>query len=185
MLEILFIAVSLAMDAFAVSVSSGISVRGFSWRQAVKLGIWFGAFQFAMPLLGWFAGSSISAYIVAVDHYIAFGLLAFIGERMVWEALSSPCGVEPGPTELSARRLAGLALATSIDALAVGVSMAFIEVDILLAAGIIGLVAFTFSILGGLLGRRLGCLFQRRAEVLGGLVLIGIGIKILWEHLSV
>ena len=185
MLEILFIAVSLAMDAFAVSVPSGISVRGFSWRQAVKLGIWFGAFQFAMPLLGWFAGSSISAYIVAVDHYIAFGLLAFIGGRMVWEALSSPCGVEPGPTELSARRLAGLALATSIDALAVGVSMAFIEVDILLAAGIIGLVAFTFSILGGLLGRRLGCLFQRRAEVLGGLVLIGIGIKILWEHLSV
>ena len=92
------------MDAFAVSVSSGISVRGFSWRQAVKLGIWFGAFQFAMPLLGWFAGSSISAYIVAVDHYIAFGLLAFIGGRMVWEALSSPCGVEPGPTELSARR---------------------------------------------------------------------------------
>ena len=75
MLEILFIAVSLAMDAFAVSVSSGISVRGFSWRQAVKLGIWFGAFQFAMPLLGWFAGSSISAYIVAVDHYIALSLI--------------------------------------------------------------------------------------------------------------
>ena len=101
----------------------------------------------------------------------------------LWERLS--LDMEPGPTELSARRLAGLALATSIDALAVGVTMAFIEVDILLAAGIIGLVAFIFSILGGLLGRRLGCLFQRRAEVLGGLVLIGIGIKILWEHLSV
>lgn len=184
MVQILLIAVSLAMDAFAVSVSSGISVPGFGWKHAVKMGAYFGFFQFAMPLIGWLLGSGVSQYIVAVDHWIAFGLLALIGGRMVWEALRRGCGGEDPAPDLSAGRLTLLAVATSIDALAVGVSMAFMEVNILLSAGIIGVVAFALSVAGGLAGKRLGCLFQRRAEVAGGLVLIAIGVKILLEHLG-
>ena len=185
MIEIFLIAVSLALDAFAVSVSSGISIPGFGWRQAAKMGLWFGAFQFAMPLLGWLLGTGVSQYIQAVDHWIAFALLAIIGGKMAWEALRSGCGEEDEAVEdLSARRLCLLAIATSIDALAVGVSMAFMQVNIWFAAIVIGVVAFVLSVAGGLVGRRLGCLFQRRAELVGGLVLIGIGIKILAEHLT-
>lgn len=183
MIEVFLIAVSLAMDAFAVSISSGISVRGFGPRQAVQMGLWFGFFQFAMPVLGWVLGSGVSGYIEAVDHWLAFALLVFIGGRMAWEALRTPCAPAEAPAALTVRRLTVLALATSIDALAVGVTLAFVDVEILLAAAVIGAVAFALSIAGGLLGRRLGCLFQRRAEVLGGLVLMGIGVKILIEHL--
>lgn len=181
MISIFLIAVSLALDAFAVSVSSGISVPGFGGRQAVKLGLWFGGFQFVMPLVGWFLGTSISAYIAAVDHYVAFGLLAFIGGNLVWNSLKGE--EEAAPPDLSPRRLCLLAVATSIDALAVGVSMAFMEVNILVSAVIIGVVAFALSVVGGLAGRRLGGLFQRRAELVGGLVLVGIGLKILAEGL--
>lgn len=185
MIEVFLIAVSLALDAFAVSVSSGISVKGFGWKHAVKMGVYFGLFQFAMPLIGWFLGSSVSTYIESVDHWIAFGLLALIGGRMVWEALRRSCGeCDEAATDLSAKRLVVLAVATSIDALAVGVSMAFMDVNILFSAVIIGIVAFVLSVVGGLLGKRLGCLFQRRAEVVGGVVLIVIGIKILIEHLG-
>lgn len=183
LIEIFLIAVSLALDAFAVSVSSGISIPGFGGRQAVKMGVWFGGFQFAMPLIGWFLGSSVSQYIEAVDHWVAFGLLALIGGRMVWGALKAGAGEEEeAPPDLSARRLCLLAIATSIDALAVGVSMAFMKVDILVSALVIGVVAFGLSVVGGLVGKRLGALFQRRAELVGGLVLVGIGIKILAEH---
>ncbi len=182
MLQILLIALSLAMDAFAVSVSTGIAVPGFGPRQAARIGVWCGAFQFAMPLIGWFLGSSVKTYIEAVDHWIAFGLLAFIGGNMIHEALSG--GQEEAVTDLSARRLFLLALATSIDALAVGVTMAFMDVNILFSAAIIGVVAFLLAMLGGLLGRRLGQLFQRRATLLGGAVLVFIGGKILLEHLT-
>ena len=180
LIEIFLIAVSLALDAFAVSVSSGISIPGFGGRQAVKMGVWFGGFQFAMPLIGWFLGSSVSQYIEAVDHWVAFGLLALIGGRMVWGALKAGAGEEEeAPPDLSARRLCLLAIATSIDALAVGVSMAFMKVDILVSALVIGVVAFGLSVVGGLVGKRLGALFQRRADLVGGLVLVGIGLLIL------
>ena len=181
MVEIFLIAVSLALDAFAVSVSSGIAIPGFGWKQAVKMGLWFGSFQFAMPLAGWLLGSSVSAYIEAVDHWVAFGLLALIGGRMAWGAIRGG-DEEEAPSDLSAKRLCLLAIATSIDALAVGVSMAFMKVDVLFSSIIIGIVAFVLSVVGGLAGRRLGSLFQQRAELVGGLVLIGIGIKILVEH---
>jgi len=179
---VFLIALSLALDAFAVSVSCGVSVQGFSWRQAVKLGCWFGTFQFAMPLIGWFFGNSISACIQSLDYLLAFGLLTLIGGRMIRDAAKDSEGAQ-AVTELSIRRLTMLAVATSIDALAVGVPMAFMEVDILLSAAVIGAVAFVLSVLGGLLGRRLGNLFRRRAAIAGGIVLIGIGIKILAEHL--
>jgi len=181
MVSIFLIAVSLAMDAFAVSVSSGISVPGFGKRQAVQMGLWFGAFQFCMPLIGWFLGSSVSGYISSIGHFVAFGLLSFIGGGMVWGSVKGE--EEAAPPDLSPRRLCLLAVATSIDALAVGVSMAFMEVNILLSAAIIGAVAFALSLVGGLAGRRLGGLFQQRAELAGGLVLIGIGVKILAEGL--
>ena len=182
MVEIFLIAVSLALDAFAVSVSSGIAIPGFGWKQAVKMGLWFGTFQLAMPLAGWLLGSSVSGYIEAVDHWVAFGLLALIGGRMAWGAVRGGGDEEEAPADLSAKRLCLLAIATSIDALAVGVSMAFMRVDVLFSAIIIGIVAFVLSVVGGLAGRRLGSLFQQRAELVGGLVLIGIGIKILVEH---
>lgn len=181
MLQIFLIAVSLAMDAFAVSVSTGIAMPGFGPRQAARIGLWCGAFQFFMPLIGWFLGSSVQTYIEAVDHWIAFGLLAFIGGNMIREALFG--GEEEAVADLSARRLFLLALATSIDALAVGVTMVFMDVSVLLSAAVIGVVAFVLAMLGGLLGRRLGRLFQRRATLLGGAVLVFIGAKILLEHL--
>ena len=184
MLSVFLIAVSLALDAFAVSVSTGIAMPGFRLRHAVKMGVWFGAFQFFMPLIGWALGTGVSAYIRAVDHFIAFGLLALIGGRMVCHSLR-PGGEEDGACpDLSPRRLCLLALATSIDALAVGVSMAFMPVDILLSAAVIGAVAFALSVAGGMAGRRLGSLFQQWAELAGGLVLIAIGVKILVEHLA-
>lgn len=182
MIQILLIALSLAMDAFAVSVSTGIAVPGFSWRQAGRIGAWCGFFQFAMPLVGWFLGSSVKTYIEFIDHWIAFGLLGLIGGSMIREALSG--GGEEAVTDLSVKRLFLLALATSIDALAVGVTLAFdSSVNILLSAAVIGVVAFLMAMLGGLLGRRLGELFQKRATLLGGVVLVGIGLKILLEHL--
>ena len=181
MVEIFLIAVSLALDAFAVSVSSGISIPGFGVKQAARMGLWSGAFQFMMPVAGWLLGSSVSQYIETVDHWVAFALLAVIGGRMAWGSLRG--GEEDeAPADLSARRLCLLAIATSIDALAVGVSMAFMNVPVLLSAVVIGVVAFGLSVVGGLAGRRLGALFQRRAELVGGLVLVGIGVKILVEH---
>ena len=144
MLSILLIALSLAMDAFAVSVSTGIAVPGFGVRQAARIGLWCGFFQFSMPLAGWFLGSSVKSYIEFIDHWIAFGLLALIGASMIREALSGEGG--EAVADLSVRRLFFLALATSIDALAVGVTMAFMkDVNILLSAAVIGAVAFLRS----------------------------------------
>lgn len=181
-LSILLIAVSLAMDAFAVSVSTGIAVPGFGPRQAARIGLWCGAFQFLMPLAGWFLGSGVRVYIEAIDHWVAFALLAFIGGNMIVGAIKGKS--EEAVADLSVKRLFLLALATSIDALAVGVSLAFTDTNILQAAVIIGVVAFLLAMLGGLLGRRLGQLFQRRATLAGGIALVCIGLKILLEHLA-
>ena len=186
MVEIFLIAVSLALDAFAVSVSSGISIPGFGPRQAVKMGLWFGTFQFLMPLLGWLLGSSVSQYIEAVDHWVAFGLLAVIGGKMAWESLRRGCGEEDeAPPDLSARRLCVLAIATSIDALAVGITFAFLEVSILPAVCFIAATTFLLSCIGVKVGNLCGTRFQSKAELLGGIILILLGLKILLEHLGV
>lgn len=181
MTYIILIAFSLAMDAFAVSVSTGIAQPKLSWYQKLNLGLWFGCFQFAMPLLGWFLGSRLLTYISAIDHWVAFGLLAFIGGNMVVNALKDE--VDEAPITLSLGRLALLATATSIDALAVGVSLSCMhEISILPSAILIGVVAFGMSVVGVCLGGRLGGLFQKRAELLGGVILIGIGLKFLLEE---
>ena len=185
MVEIFLIAVSLALDAFAVSVSSGISIPGFGPRQAVKMGLWFGTFQFLMPLLGWLLGSSVSQYIEAVDHWVAFGLLAVIGGKMAWESLRRGCGEEDeAPPDLSARRLCVLAIATSIDALAVGVGFAFLSVNIGAAVSFIGVITFVLSMIGVKVGSLFGAKYKSKAELAGGVILILMGLKILLEHLG-
>lgn len=185
-LTCLLLAVSLALDACAVAVSCGVSVPGFGRRQALRVGVWFGIFQFIMPLAGWILGAGLSLRLQAAGHCLAFGLLAFLGGKMVAEALdgaASGDGLDFRPEHLTARRLCLLALATSVDALAAGVSLAFWEgARIWAAAGMIGAVAFCLSVWGGLMGRRLGDLFQRRAKLVGGLVLLGIALHVLWEH---
>lgn len=173
------------MDAMAVSISSGISVKGFGPRDALRMGVYFGAFQFVMPLLGWLFGSSVFAFVKTVGPLIAFGLLSVIGGRMVYEG----CGLARGKKEggktrasIAPRRLVVLAMATSVDALMTGMSMALIQTPVLPAAILIGVMAFLLSFAGGLMGRRLGVLFQRRAEIAGGLLLVAIGIHILMER---
>ncbi|MBQ8929699.1 MAG: manganese efflux pump [Oscillospiraceae bacterium] len=180
MLYIFLIAVSLALDAFAVSITSGLTVKGFNIRHSLLMGVYFGAFQFIMPLLGWLLGSTVSHYVSRFGPWISFILLAFIGGRMVYSALRDNDD-EAGETSLTHRRLLLLAVATSIDAFAVGVSFAFMRINIWGACTVIGVVAFAMSIIGGQIGGRLSGVFQKRAEVIGGLVLIGIGIKILLE----
>lgn len=185
LVEIFLIAVSLALDAFAVSVSSGISIPGFGPRQAVKMGLWFGTFQFLMPLLGWLLGSSVSQYIEAVDHWVAFGLLAVIGGKMAWESLRRGCGEEDeAPPDLSARRLCVLAIATSIDALAVGLSFALLQTPIWGPAALIGAVCALITACGVYLGKTLArlCALNGWAELLGGLTLLAVACNILREH---
>ena len=180
MLSILLIALSLALDAFAVSVSSGISVPGFGWKQAVKMGIWFGAFQCLMPLLGWSLGSGVSQYIEAVDHWIAFFLLGLIGFNMARESRAG--GAVETSRSFAPRAMLPLAVATSVDALAVGITFAFLQADILTAAALIGSTTFVMSAVGVKAGAVFGGRFKDKAELAGGLVLMGMGVKILLEH---
>ena len=167
------------MDACAVSICKGLSVGRASLKHCLIAGLYFGVFQALMPLIGYLLGVQFQGIITSIDHWIAFVLLALIGLNMVKESRSAPEDESP---DFSPRAMFPLAIATSIDALALGVSMAFMNVPVFLSAVIIGVVAFVLSVAGGLAGRRLGKLFQRRAELVGGLVLIGIGLKILAEH---
>ena len=182
MLQTLLIALSLAMDAFAVSVSTGIAVPGFGPRQAARIGTWCGVFQFVMPLAGWFLGSSVKTYIEFIDHWIAFGLLAFIGGSMIREALSRE--EEDCDPSLAPAAMLLLAVATSIDALAVGVTFAFLQVELIPAVTLIGVCTFLLSAAGVKIGHLFGVKYKSRAELLGGAVLVLIGLKILLEHLD-
>lgn len=182
---IFFIAVSLAMDAFAVSVTNGITTIGFNHFDAMKQGIYFGIFQFMMPIIGWFLGSSVKDSIESIDHWIAFVLLGVIGGNMIYGSFHKQkeiCTCSKNAC-MTAKCLTLQAIATSIDALAIGISFALLEVNILFSAVIIGLVAFSLSFFGGILGKRLGEFFQKQAQFMGGIILIGIGLKILIEHL--
>lgn len=181
---------ALAMDAFAVSVSAGICVADLRFRHALRAAFAFGFFQFAMPLLGFFLGSGFAAYIRGWDHWLAFGLLALVGAKMIKESFEirdeASCSEDDLKKKnvLDPRTLLVLAVATSIDALAVGVSYSVIGAPIWLAAGIIGVVTFALCLVGCEFGKRIGARFERWAEVAGGLALIGIGAKILIEHLA-
>lgn len=183
-IEIALLGVSLAMDAFAVSITTGITLKDLRWKHALKVGLFFGGFQFLMPLIGYLAGSTFVRYIESVDHWIAFGLLAFIGGKMVYEC------IRPGEEEQVANptatgKLLVLAVATSIDALAVGITFAFLEVSILPAVCFIAATTFLLSCIGVKVGNLCGTRFQSKAELLGGIILILLGLKILLEHLGV
>lgn len=180
--EILLIAIGLAMDAFAVSLGIGAGGRANSAGAKFRLPFHFGFFQFAMPILGWLGGTWVADIISSVDHWIAFGLLAFVGGRMVQSGLSKEESVTVGDPSRG-RTLVMLSVATSIDALAVGLSLAMLRVDVIVPSLVIGVVAAVLSLVGLLLGNRLGTAFGKRTEVLGGLILIGIGVRVLIEHL--
>lgn len=170
------------MDAFAVSVGKGLSVKRVLPRHAVSAGLWFGGFQALMPIIGYFLGCSLAHVVARVDHWIAFGMLVLIGLNMIRETLSGDG--EAQDADFGFRKMLVMAVATSIDALTVGVSMAFLNVDIWVAAAVIGVVTFALSAVGVSLGNRFGAKVGSRAGILGGAVLIALGIKILVEHLG-
>jgi putative Mn2+ efflux pump MntP len=181
LLETLPLAVALAMDAFAVSVGAGAAGRARGGRATFRLAFHFGLFQFLMPVLGWLAGSTVAHLVAAVDHWIAFALLAWIGGGMIRAAFRDDGATVADPSR--GWSLVLLSLATSVDALAVGFSLAMLRVRIWQPSVVIGLVAALFSVLGHRGGDRLGRRFGRRAEFAGGVILLGIGARILVEHL--
>ncbi|OPZ59750.1 MAG: putative manganese efflux pump MntP [Deltaproteobacteria bacterium ADurb.Bin510] len=180
--KLIGLALGLAMDAFAVSITSGLTMRKLKVRYALRIALFFGVFQALMPIIGYLAGLSVREMIENYDHWVAFGLLAFVGGKMLFEAIfmqEEEREINPDDFGL----LLVLAIATSIDALAVGLSLSLLKIEILMPAVLIGVVTFGLSFMGVYLGKRIGHLFEQKIEILGGLVLIGIGIKILLEHL--
>jgi putative Mn2+ efflux pump MntP len=204
-LELLLIAIGLSMDAFAVAVCHGLSMQKASYKKALIVGLYFGAFQAAMPLIGYFVGSQFSDMIVNFDHWIAFGLLVFIGAKMIIESFKKegcsdrecpvetctdrecPGGKRPDTEEASLEpaKMLPLALATSIDALAVGVSFAFLQVSIISATSFIGIITLGLSMAGVKIGNAFGTKFKAKAELSGGIILVLIGLKILLEHTGI
>ncbi|MFZ5765788.1 MAG: manganese efflux pump MntP family protein [Thermodesulfobacteriota bacterium] len=181
-LTLAFIALALAMDAFAVSLAAGITLHPVSKRQLFRLGFHFGLFQGMMPIIGWLAGLTVQSFISTYDHWVAFGLLSFVGGKMIHEAFHDGEKAEKtDPTR--GLTMVMLSIATSIDALAVGLSLAVIGVTIWTPALVIALTASVLTVTGMLLGGRVGMIWGKRVEVLGGLLLVAIGLKILIEHL--
>jgi putative Mn2+ efflux pump MntP len=176
------IALGLAMDAFAVSVASGLGIRNLRVGHAVRIGVFFGAFQAIMPVVGWLAGLSLKGFVADFAPWAAFAILAFIGAKMIYEAAVIE-KAERDTGSLNVFVLVGLSVATSIDALAVGVTFAFLKVAIITPVVVIGLVTFFMSCSGVCMGRTFGNFSEKKIEVLGGLILIAIGVKILVEHL--
>ena len=181
--ELFIIAVGLSMDAFAVAVCKGLAMRKMSWKGALIVGLYFGGFQAAMPLAGYLLGTGFSDSISSYDHWIAFLLLAVIGGNMIKEGLSA--SDECPDASLAVRDVTVLALATSIDALAVGVSFAFLRVNIIPAISFIGVTTFLLSLVGVKAGNVFGNKYESRAEIAGGVILILMGLKILLEHLGI
>lgn len=178
--ELLLIAIGLSMDAFAVSIGKGLSVRELQPRHTLSVGLWFGAFQALMPLIGYALAANFSEAVAAFDHWIAFILLGLIGANMIREACSDE--EEHHAHDFAPRTMLLLAIATSIDALAVGVSFAFLQIDILSAVAVIGFTTLLLSAIGIHIGHHFGARWRSKAEVLGGVILILIGTKILTEH---
>jgi putative Mn2+ efflux pump MntP len=183
---LLVIAVGVSADAFAVALGKGLHMKRLTPRGAGSIAIAFGVFQALMPIIGWVLARNFRDYIVAVDHWIAFGLLLLIGGKMLWEAFSSDeDDEEDSDKDIGFRELVVLSVATSIDALAVGISFAFLDVSIVPAALAIGVTTAIITLVGVIVGHRAGRRFGKPAEILGGLILIGIGVNIVLEHTGV
>ena len=184
MIEILLISVSVAMDAFAVSIGKGLTVTRVRPVDVIKTALWFGGFQALFPLLGFFAANTFSKYVTAVDHWIIFALLAFIGGNMIREAFGEEEENSRETAQFDWRHMLPLAVACSIDAFAVGVSFAFMQVNIWFSVIVIGVVTGAFSTVGLYIGRVFGARWQKPAQIAGGAVLVLIGLKVLLEHLG-
>lgn len=184
MIEILLISVSVAMDAFAVSIGKGLTVTRVRPVDVIKTALWFGGFQVLFPLLGFFAANTFSKYVTAVDHWIIFALLAFIGGNMIREAFGEEEENSRETAQFDWRHMLPLAVACSIDAFAVGVSFAFMKVNIWFSVIVIGVVTGAFSAAGLYIGRVFGARWQKPAQIAGGAVLVLLGLKVLLEHLG-
>ena len=184
-LELLLIAVGLSMDAFSVSICKGLTTKKFSWRMAIICALWFGGFQVLMPVIGYFLGAQFEDFIDSYAHWIAFGLLFLVGANMIREAVWDDKEEDKESNSLDLKTMFFLAIATSIDALAVGVSFACIQVKLWSSVLIIGLTTFVFSVLGVKIGNVFGSKYEKSAGIIGGIILILIGLKILLEHLGI
>lgn len=183
LLELFIIAVSLSMDAFAVSICKGLAMKKLSYQKACIIGLWFGGFQALMPLIGYILGSQFEKYITQIDHWIAFVLLALIGGSMILESMAKE--EEKANDSVDIKTMFLLAVATSIDALAVGVTFAFLQVNITAAVSFIGVTTFLFSVIGVKIGNIFGLKYKSKAELAGGIILVLMGLKILLQHLEI
>ena len=173
------------MDAFAVAICKGLGMKRINMRHAFVIALFFGGFQMLMPFIGWALGSQFASFITPVDHWIAFALLAFVGAKMLWDAFHEDENAAPAAEKLDLKELFMLAIATSIDALAVGIGFAFLQVDIVFAVVTIGITTFVLSLVGVAVGNRFGARYEKPSNIVGGIVLILIGFKILFEHLGI
>ncbi len=181
-ITLFLIAIGLNFDSFAVSITTGLLANNIRFWQATKVAATLALFQALMPVLGWFIGSQLKNFIMNYDHWLAFGLLSIVGIRMIVESLKKP-EMRESFDPFKPTMLIGMAIATSIDALVVGVTFAFINVNILLSVGVIGLTTYLVAMLGMLFGKKAGQWFGKKMEIVGGIILILIGVKILIEHL--
>ena len=187
-IELFLVGVGLSMDAFAVSICKGLGMKRLNMKQALVIGLFFGGFQALMPFLGWALGTQLADLITPIDHWIAFILLAVIGGKMLLDAFrggEEDEAAEAKDAKLDLKELFMLAIATSIDALAVGITFAFLGVDIVFAIVVIGLTTFVISVAGVAVGHAFGARYEKGATIVGGVVLILIGLKILLEHLGI
>lgn len=185
-LELFLIGVGLSADAFSVAVCKGLNMRKLNLKHAYIIAVFFGGFQAIMPLIGYLLGTSFSSYIESFDHWVAFVLLVFIGGKMAMEALrDKEDGGEEKTDVLKIGELTIMSIATSIDALAVGITFAFLKVNILLSVLLIGVTTFALSLAGVLIGNKFGARYKNKAELAGGIILVLIGVKILLEHLGI
>ncbi len=182
-IELFLLAIGLSMDAFAVAICKGLAMYKINFKKIITVGLWFGGFQAIMPVAGFFLAKQFESYIVSFDHWIAFILLCIIGVNMIREALSHD--EEKSDDNLSFKSMFLLAVATSIDALAVGITFAFLDVNILFSASLIGITTFIFSAVGVKIGNVFGARYKSKAEFCGGCILVFLGIKILLEHLEI
>jgi putative Mn2+ efflux pump MntP len=186
LIELFLLAIGLSMDAFAVSICKGLGMSRLNLKQAAVIATFFGGFQALMPVIGWALGSQLAPVVEPVDHWIAFALLAFIGGKMIWDAFHEDDEDDAEDADvLYLRELVMLAIATSIDALAVGVTLAFLQVDIAFSVAFIGITTFALSFAGVAIGHQFGSRWEKPSTIAGGIVLILIGLKILLEHLGI
>lgn len=185
-IELFLLAVGLSMDAFSVSICKGLGMQKVNWRVTLALAVAFGGFQAGMPVIGWALGSQFFHFIEPIDHWIAFGLLAFIGGNMIREAITDDEEDDAGTVDhIDLGELLMLAIATSIDALTVGIAFASLSVNIWTSVALIGITTFVFSIAGVLIGNQFGMRYQKPSQIAGGIILILIGTKVLLEHLGI